>query len=166
MANVKTNLEKNMAELFDLPPDKEEIKQEEIKDSSGDILNSDFDKSRLGLENLLYTGQDALQYALSVAKQSDDPKAYEVVSNMIKNLADINEQLLDLHLKHQKHKNNEIRRKESTAATLTSASQPVLNDISQPQQITNNAIFVGSSAELSKLIRMNLGELERDITNQ
>lgn len=165
MANVKTNLEKNMAELFDLPPDKEEIKQEEIKDSSGDILNSDFDKSRLGLENLLYTGQDALQYALSVAKQSDDPKAYEVVSNMIKNLADINEQLLDLHLKHQKHKNNEIRRKESTAAVLTSDIQPVLNDVSQPQQITNNAIFVGSSAELSKLIRMNLGELERDITN-
>lgn len=158
MANIKTNLEKNMNELFDIVPDDipDNTKVTESHQSMVP-LEDDFSKSRKGLESLLATGQEALQYALSVAKQTDDPKAYDVVSGMIKNLANINEQLLELHLKHQRHGLNAAHAKKELKTIQIDPDLP---------QITNNAIFVGTTSELAKMLKINSGEPDHVITSQ
>jgi hypothetical protein len=103
---------------------------------TGDIeKNADYDyeMSRGNLHSLLYQGQDALMHALEVAKQSEHPRAFEVVGNLIKQMADINHQLIDLSNKRQK---------------LTDAKQS-----ESGTTITNNtAYFVGSTAELNKML--------------
>lgn len=101
-------------------------------------IDSDYNTSRDNLHSLLETGKQALETALTVAKQSEHPRAFEVVGNLMKQLADINQQLLDVH---QQKKKLEEPSKTSTKNT------------------TNNSIFVGSTAELSKMIKnMNKGE--------
>ena len=80
-----------------------------------------------------------MQTALSVAQQSEHPRAIEVVGNLMKQLADINQQLLDLH-----------QQKVKLDATKKASKTEVTN---------NNAIFVGSTAELSKMLStMSKGE--------
>lgn len=158
MAKVQTNLEKNMAEMFDLPVDPviEEVK--EVKPVTNK-LDDDFDQSRAGLVDLLVIGKDALEHALAVAKQSDDPKAYAVIGDLISKLADINEQMLDLHLKQQRHK---------IIANPRQEQQPQLNTVqpNQPQQITNQTIFVGNGADLAKLIKQNMESQQNVITQE
>lgn len=107
-------------------------------------IDYDYNKTRDNLHNLLVSGQDALTHALEVAKSSEHPRAFEVVGNLMKQLADVNQQLLELHTKKQKLDNPNIKDKDTPGDTKT-----VTN---------NNAIFVGSTAELNKLISdMNKG---------
>lgn len=102
------------------------------EESEIDPIEYDYNKSRTNIHSLLSQGQDALNYALEVAKQSENARAFEVVGNMIKQLAEINTQLLDVSEKKQR---------------LTTKKPEV-------QQVTNNnAIFVGSTNELSKMIK-------------
>jgi hypothetical protein len=90
----------------------------------------------------LNQGQDALYHALEIAKQSEHPRAFEVVGNLMKQLADTNEQLLALSERKQKL---DLPRPSADGAPA--------------KQVTNNAIFVGSTSELSNLIKnMNKGE--------
>lgn len=99
-------------------------------------VDYDYEMTRNNLHSLLCQGQEALFHALEVAKQSEHPRAFEVVGNLVKQLADINHQLLDLSEKRQK-----------------------LNIEKEQTNITNNAIFVGSTAELNKMLRnFNKGE--------
>lgn len=103
-------------------------------------VESDYDLTRDNLHALLQQGKTALQHAIDVAKQSEHPRAFEVVGNLMKQLADINQQLMDVH--QQKKKLDEPAKGE--------ASKTVTN---------NNAIFVGSTAELNKMIqKMNKGD--------
>jgi hypothetical protein len=100
--------------------------------SAEDKIEYDYDRTRSNLHSLLAQGQDALLHALEVAKQSEHPRAFEVVGNMVKQLADVNNQLLDLSEKRQKL----IQKKEDP----------------KPSTVNNNAIFVGSTADLKKMI--------------
>ena len=100
-------------------------------------IDYDYNKTRDNLHNLLVSGQDALSHALEVAKSSEHPRAFEVVGNLMKQLADVNQQLLELHTKKQKLDNPAAAKEEETK------TKTVTN---------NNAIFVGSTAELNKLI--------------
>lgn len=144
------NIDDKLSQVFDIEP----VKQNEVITSSGEVIipetnnqdekiDYDYEKSRNNLHALLQNGQDALMHALEVAKSSEHPRAFEVVGNLMKQLADINEQLLKLHEKKQK----------------LDAPKEVKQD-GQAQQVTNNnAIFVGSTSELSKLIsNMSKGE--------
>lgn len=99
-----------------------------------EAVEYDYDKTRNNLHSLLSQGQDALMHALEVAKQSEHPRAFEVVGNLVKQLADVNHQLLDLTEKKQKLQG----KKESKDA---------------PQTVNNNAYFVGSTAELNKMLQ-------------
>jgi hypothetical protein len=124
-----------LSKVFDIEPEKNDTRTDVVLPAitSNDKIENDFDQSRQNLNVLLVQGQDALMGALEVAKQSEHPRAYEVVGNLIKQLADVNQQLMDLH--HQKQKLDEPKadgRKEVT---------------------NNNAIFVGSTANLNKLIK-------------
>ena len=101
-------------------------------------IEDDYDHARENLRKLLLDGQKALQTALAVAEQSEHPRAIEVVGNLMKQLADINQQLLDLH--QQKKKLDDPGK-----------------DVSK-QVTNNNAIFVGSTTELNKMIKKLSGE--------
>jgi hypothetical protein len=130
-------IDDSLSEAFGVQtiPQTEVITQDgEIISASSSKVEDDFDTSRNNLRILLQQGQEALQKSLDVAMQSEHPRAFEVVGNLMKQLADINQQLLDLH--QQKQKLDEPSKAEKA------------------KQVTNNnAIFVGSTAELNKLIK-------------
>jgi len=136
-------IDNNLSEVFNMNPS-EKITGEIVVAETGEILQtqegkveSDYDKTRSNLLELLQKGQDALSHALDVAKSSEHPRAFEVVGNLMKQVADINTQLMDLH--QQKQKLDEPK--------------------GGAKNVTNNAIFVGSTSELNKLIdKMNKGE--------
>lgn len=136
------NTDESLSQVFDLEPmPKQEIVEAEARVVSVDTTNkieNDYDHARDNLRELLIQGKSALETALSVAKQSEHPRAFEVVGGLMKQLADINQQLMDVH---QQKKKLEEPSKNSKNVT------------------TNNAIFVGSTADLSKMIsNMNKGE--------
>jgi hypothetical protein len=134
-------IDDNLSEVFDVPAITKT--SEVIDNSTGEIIQnpvekieSDYDKSRNNLHDLLLKGQEALNAALEVAKQSEHPRAFEVVGNLMKQLADMNQQLMDVHQQKQK-----------------------LDGPKAEKVTNNNAIFVGSTAELNKLIKnMSKGE--------
>ena len=139
-------IDDRLSEVFDTPlVTKTTIEGEVIDSVTGEIILSaetkienDYEDTRKNLRDLLTTGQNALMHALEVAKQSEHPRAFEVVGNLMKQLADVNQQLMDLH--QQKAKLDAPKNKETS-------------------KITNNAIFVGSTSELAKMIQtMNKGE--------
>lgn len=113
------------------------------QDTVTEKVDYDYQTTRSNLHNLLSQGQDALMSALDVAKQSENPRAFEVVGNLMKQLADINGQLLDLSDKRQR------------LVDKTKKEEP------GAQQVTNNnAIFVGSTNELHKMLQnMNKGDI-------
>jgi len=138
----------NLSKVFGIEP----LKQGEVISGGNEIVPTsnklgenadyDYDSARNNLHKLLNQGQDALYHALEIAKQSEHPRAFEVVGNLMKQLADTNEQLLALSERKQK------------------LDLPRQNADGPPtKQVTNNAIFVGSTTELSNLIKnMNKGE--------
>lgn len=104
-------------------------------DTSTEELNVDYETTRSNLHSILTQGQEALTHALNVAKNSEHPRAFEVVGGLMKHLSDINGQLLDIHKKKQQiEAPKEIAKGDST------------------KNVTNNAIFVGSTSELSKML--------------
>jgi hypothetical protein len=136
-------LDDSLSEIFDIAPmSKTEViaKDGEVIPESNDKIENDYDVTRNNLRELLTTGQAALTHALEVAKQSEHPRAFEVVGNLMKQLADVNQQLMDIH--QQKAKLDAPK-----GITKTGGDK-----------VTNNAIFVGSTAELNKMIKKMQGE--------
>lgn len=105
-------------------------------DTNTETVEYDYNTTRNNLHSLLAQGQDALLSALEIAKQSEHPRAFEVVGGLMKQLSDINTQLLDLSEKRQK-----LLDKNKTA------------EQNNPQVTNNNAIFVGSTADLNKMLQ-------------
>jgi hypothetical protein len=136
-------IDDNLAEVFDITPIAKTdviVNEVEVIDDKNNRIESDYDTTRTNLRSLLTTGQEALIQALEVAKQSEHPRAFEVVGNMMKQLADVNQQLMDLHQQKQK------------------LDAPVSGG-SKKEVTNNNVIFTGSTAELNKLIKnMSKGE--------
>ncbi len=137
------NTDESLSKLFDIEPmPKQEIVEAEanvVSIETSNKIEDDYDTTRENLRELLIKGKEALETALTVAKQSEHPRAFEVVGGLMKQLADINQQLMDIH--QQKKKLEEPSKTQSNKNT------------------TNNAIFVGSTAELSKMLtNMNKGE--------
>lgn len=105
----------------------------EVVSEGRNKIEDDYDHARNNLRLLLLDGQAALQTALAVAQQSEHPRAIEVVGNLMKQLADINQQLLDLHQQKQK------------------LDGP--KDSGPKKEVTNNnVIFTGSTADLNKML--------------
>ena len=99
-------------------------------------VDADYDYQRENFYNLIEKGQDAIQGILNVAKESDHPRGYEVAGNLIKQVAEVTEKLGDLQEKMKRLK--EIPN-------------------SAPKNVTN-ALFVGSTAELQKMLKGKTNE--------
>ena len=117
-------------EAIDSPINSKAPKKGEIKKKKDDET-IDYDYTRGNLYSLIEKGQEALDSILEVAQEGQQPRAYEVVSQLIKNVADTTDKLVDLQ---QKMKNLEAE------------------DPKGPSTVTN-ALFVGSTAELQKLLK-------------
>lgn len=128
------SIDDKLSQVFDVTPinNTPMVPIQEPQQSVNVKLDDDFDTTRSNLHSLLTQGQDALFHALEVAKQSEHPRAFEVVGGLMKHLSDINTQLLDLHKKKQ------------------TIETPVKGETKGVTQ--NNAIFVGSTSELSKML--------------
>ena len=94
-------------------------------------IQQDYETSRAQLHNLVMKGQEAVDGILDVARASDHPRAYEVAGQLIKHVADTTDKLIDLQGK-MKELDKEEKKGPSTV---------------------NNALFVGSTAELQKLLK-------------
>lgn len=128
------NIDDQLSKVFDVAPVNTATEIVPAIDSPINVdLNNDFETTRSNLHSLLIQGQDALHHALEVAKQSEHPRAFEVVGGLMKNISDINSQLLDLH-----------KKKQVIEAPTIEDRKTVTNN--------NNAIFVGSTSDLSKML--------------
>lgn len=130
-------LNENLSEIFDVEPI--ELKEQKtnvpvVIDNNENVIESDTDYARKNIRSLIEKGNDAMDKLLMVADQSEHPRAYEVAAGLIKNLADLNKDLLEL----QKRK-RDLQPKESAQNNLN----------------IDKAVFVGSTAELVKMIKSN-----------
>ncbi len=103
-----------------------------IVGSGEEKVDTDYVTVRKNLYDLINTGKDAVANILDVAKAGDSPRAYEVVSQMLKTVADMNKDVLEVHDKVKKIKEDKYN--------LTQ------------KNTTNNTIYVGSTSELQDLI--------------
>jgi hypothetical protein len=96
-------------------------------------IKKDYEYTRANLYSLIEKGQEAINGIMELAGESASPRAYEVAGQLIKSVADTTDKLADLQKK--------------------------LKDIEEdttkkgPSNVTNNALFVGSTSELSKLLK-------------
>ena len=95
-------------------------------------VDNDYKYSRDTYYELVEKGKQSLELMIEVARESEHPRAFEVLSGMIKNISDVNDRLMDLNKKKK-----DLDRKE---------------EIKNIANTTNN-LFVGSTAELQKLLK-------------
>ena len=119
--DITKNLEKHL-------PQKPEVKPKEseaVRDAE-----EDYEYSREKFKSLISSAESAIDAAMGLAMEAEHPRAFEVVSAMIKNTSDMTTELMKLQKSRQEiHKDEE-----------------------KQQNVTNNAIFVGSTSDLQKLL--------------
>lgn len=126
------NLEENMEEILNIDVTPVEDSKPPVKvDKTGDDRQKDYEYTRGELYTLIDQGQEAVRGALEVAQESGHPRAYEVAVAAMKHVADMTEKLQDLH---KKMKDLDEEKK-------------------GPSRVTNNAMFVGSTTELQKMLK-------------
>ena len=105
-----------------------------VIDSNGNKDN-DFQYARENLYDIIEKGRDAMEELLEIAKAEESPRAFEVFGQLLKNMTDTQEKLMELHQKKQKLENDGERQ-----------------EVTKAQNVTN-ALFVGSTADLLKLVK-------------
>lgn len=142
-----SKFEKSMNEIFDVTPkenysvtsDHREMKPMVVETPSNTDsvkldkdLDKDYEESRQTLKELVKKGNDAIDHLLAIATDTEHPRAFEVVATLIKNTAEANEKLMIMQKSVRDMKN--IKSKDSGVNV-------------------DKAIFVGSTAELNKLLK-------------
>ena len=109
-----------------------EEKVETIASSVNNDLKKDYEYTRGNLYSIIEKGQEALNGILELAQESEMPRAYEVAGQLIKNVADATDKLMELQKKLK-----EVEEEKTSKGPTT----------------VNNALFVGSTADLAKLLK-------------
>ncbi|MEK9694736.1 MAG: hypothetical protein VW270_03170 [Candidatus Poseidoniales archaeon] len=123
---------KDLNEILNIEDGVEEVRQM-VQPPAGDDdeqVDKDYEYTRTNLYNVIERGTEALEEMLEVAKQSQQPRAFEVVSTLVKTVSDANKDLLEL-----KNKQKAIK-----------------GEKAKPKNVTN-ALFVGSTADLQKMLK-------------
>ena len=128
----------NLDEAFNVETEIVSTKNQPIEiikklENNKDDIEKDYEYTRGNLYSIIENGQEAINGILELAQESEMPRAYEVAGQLIKNVADATDKLMDLQKKLKDVK-------EESAKGPTSVT---------------NALFVGSTAELSKLLKQN-----------
>lgn len=98
-----------------------------------DDIRKDYEYSRGNLYSIIEKGQEALNGVIELAQETELPRAYEVAGQLIKSVSDATEKLIDLQKKLKDIQSEDNKK--------------------GPTSVTNNALFIGSTAELSKLLK-------------
>jgi hypothetical protein len=135
-------MNKNLANFFNVPLSE----NKELKNVSGGTFDAnnfqkDYELVQSNLKDLIGNGNMALESALKVATESDSPRAFEVVAILLKTMADLNNNVLDVHKKAK-----------DTTANKTEIKQ------------TNNSVFVGSTKDLQNLLNKERST-EKDVVD-
>jgi len=123
------NIESSIVEVeksstsIDIPIDESSSRSDDIK--------KDYEYSRANLYSLIEKGQEAINGIMELAGEGGSPRAYEVAGQLIKSVGDVADKLIDLQKKVKE----------------------VEDDASKTTNVTNNAVFIGSTSELSKLLK-------------
>ena len=134
------SVEKKEAVVKRKPP-VEIVVSDEVRDNKKKMdQNADYAEVRDNLKNIIGTGLNAIDGILSVASEGESPRAYEVVSQLIKSVTDANKDLIGLH--------KQMQDLDEQGGGKTTGP------------VTNNSIFVGSTKELQKLVKNNFKQLE------
>lgn len=125
------NINKNLANFFNV--DDKQVEKSSPQGSGGTFDSNNFQKDyelvQGNLKKLIGTGDIALESALKVATESDSPRAFEVVAILLKTMADLNNNVMDVHKKAK-----------DTTTSKTEVKQ------------TNNSVFIGSTKDLQNLL--------------
>lgn len=128
-------INKKLSEIFDVEPisiEENNVKTELVVTEVSNPVETDAEIARQNIKSLLDKGGRAIEELAIVARDSQHPRAYEVMAGMLKNLADMNKDLLD------------IQKKKQDLTGVKTESKDVNID---------KAVFVGSTTELMKLIK-------------
>jgi len=98
-------------------------------------VDDDAEFARQNIRELIQKGNDAVEGILHVAKESEHPRAYEVAANLIKNLSDLNKDLMEI----QKRKKDLVPQEHKNSGNIN----------------VDKAVFVGSTTELVKFLKNN-----------
>lgn len=123
------NIESSIVEV-EKSPTSIDIPIDVSSSRSNDIIK-DYEYSRANLYSLIEKGQEAINGIMELASEGGSPRAYEVAGQLIKSVGDVADKLIDLQKKVKE----------------------VEDDVSKTTNVTNNAVFVGSTTELSKLLK-------------
>ena len=107
-------------------------KKGQIKKVENHDVGKDYDYTRGNLYSLIEKGQEAINGIMEVAGETASPRAYEVAGQLIKSVADTTDKLVDLQKKVKELDEDSPK---------------------SPNSVTNNALFVGSTSELSKMLK-------------
>ena len=132
------DVNKNLETFFDIEPSKETSQIQKIQGTTSHA-NQDYEFARENLRSLILNGSLGLEGIMKVALESDSPRAYEVLANTIKTLAEINVNLMDVSAKFAE--TNKVNVKNTT----------------------NNSIFVGTTKDLQKLLKKENNFVESEI---
>jgi hypothetical protein len=135
--NMKTNMEDNLEQIFDMSGDTQtmvEVIDNHRPDLRMDSSEDDFEYARQNLRTLIESGHQSLETLSHLADVSESTRAFEVLANLLKTLSDANKDLMQLH-----------------------RTKKALIDEKGPTNVTN-ALYVGTTADLQKLIKGAVNE--------
>ena len=150
---------KDIEEVLDILPEDSEIKdltevqendivevQDEFSEEMQDSRRKDYKFARKNLKNAMDIGNEALEDLIEIAKSSQQPRAYEVIATLVKNVSDASDKLMDVNKKL-----HEIEIIAEPEKNLKNMDKLELN-----QQ--NNTYYVGSTADLQELINNTMSD--------
>jgi len=103
-----------------------------VESSNQGDIKKDYEYTRANLYSLIEKGQEAINGIMELAGEGGSPRAYEVAGQLIKSVGDVTDKLIDLQKKLKEVEEDSVK---------------------SPNMVTNNAVFVGSTSELSKLLK-------------
>ena len=139
-------MKNNLDDAFNITPTEVEVDQTEVKEPVGiqkpdrltkDDIEKDYEYTRGNLYSIIEKGQEAINGILELAQDSEMPRAYEVAGQLIKSVSDATDKLMDLQKKLKDVEEETTQKGPNTV---------------------NNALFVGSTAELAKLLKNGVKE--------
>tara|TARA_B100000965_G_scaffold131969_1_gene109995 strand:+ start:12 stop:440 length:429 start_codon:yes stop_codon:yes gene_type:complete len=142
-------MKNNLDDAFNITPTEVEVDQTEIKEPVGiqkpdrltkDDIEKDYEYTRGNLYSIIEKGQEAINGILELAQDSEMPRAYEVAGQLIKSVSDATDKLMDLQKKVKDVNEDSPQKGPNTV---------------------NNALFVGSTAELAKLLKNGVKEEDK-----
>ena len=143
---MSKSVDQKLSEALDIEYNEKEIQKTEqkaIKPYEPE-LNKDYRDVRSNLHHIIDSGQVAIDGILRVASEGESPRAYEVVSQLIKSVSEANKDLISLHKQMKDIKKEEV-------------------DSQQAHNITNNTLFVGSTKELQDMVKKQAKEIQDDV---